>query len=401
MSNSGLTSLIGILAFVVAMLLSVMIHEWGHFITARKYGAKVTEFFLGFGPRLWSTKRGETEFGIKAIPAGGYCRITGMTPLEPIAAEDAPRAFYKLNVSKRLIVLGAGSFLHFVLALLMLTLFFAAIGVPKESTRLSEVLPCIKSSAAPCTSSDPVAPAFIAGLQGGDDIRAIDGKAITTWAEVGVEIRNGVEKELRFTVFRDGQNIEISVTPMKYQSGEKTFGIIGVISERVSDRYPLHSAVAASVKEGGSIALGSLKALVALPSKIPALFGATFAGAERDPQGLVGVVGVARVSGEAASSEGGSLSEKIGFFLLIIASLNIFVGIFNLIPLLPLDGGHMAVALFDGFRRARARRAGLPEPAPFDLTKLMPITLAVIALMATLSVLLLFADLINPIRLNQ
>jgi len=124
MSNSGLTSLIGIFAFVVAMLLSVMIHEWGHFITARKYGMKVTEFFLGFGPRLWSIKRGETEFGIKAIPAGGYCRITGMTPVEQITEEDSPRAFYKSSVPKRLVVLGAGSFLHFILALLILTLFF-------------------------------------------------------------------------------------------------------------------------------------------------------------------------------------------------------------------------------------------------------------------------------------
>ena len=378
-----------------------MIHEWGHFITARKYGMKVTEFFLGFGPRLWSTKRGETEFGIKALPAGGYCRITGMTPVEPIAEEDLPRAFYKSSVPQRLVVLGAGSFLHFILALLILTLFFAAVGVPKESTRLSEVLPCIKNSATACTNRDPVAPAFTAGFQAGDDIRAIDGKAITSWSEVGMAIRKSVSKELRFTVLRDGQTLDIEVTPIKYQSGNQRVGIIGVISERVNDRYPLHSAVAASVREGGNIALGSLKSLVALPSKIPALFGATFAGAKRDPEGLVGVVGVARVSGEAASSSGGSPSEKIGFFLVIIASLNIFVGIFNLIPLLPLDGGHMAVALSDGFRRARARRRGLPQPAPFDVTKLTPITVAVIAIMATLSVLLLFADLVNPIRLNQ
>jgi len=191
------------------------------------------------------------------------------------------------------------------------------------------------------------------------------------------------------------------VTPTRYQSGAKSFGVIGVLSERENKRYPLHSAVAASLREGANIATGSFRALVALPSKIPALFGATFAGDERDPEGLVGVVGVARVSGEAASSTSGSLSEKIGFFLLIIASLNIFVGIFNLIPLLPLDGGHMAVALFDGYRRSRAKRRGVPPPPPFDVTKLMPITLVVIAVLATLSILLLFADIVNPIRLNQ
>lgn len=401
MSNSGVTGLIGILAFIVAMLLSVMIHEWGHFITARKYGMKVTEFFLGFGPRIWSTKRGETEFGIKAIPAGGYCRITGMTPIEPIAEEDSGRAFYKASVPRRLVVLGAGSFLHFILALLILTLFFAAVGLPRESTRLGEVLPCIKESSAPCTSKDPVAPAFTSGFKAGDDIQAVDGKKISTWSEVGAAIRGGAEKSLTFTLLRDGASIDITVTPLRYQSGESSFGIIGVISERENKRYPLHSAVAASVREGGNIAAGSVRALFALPSKIPALFGATFGGERRDPEGLVGVVGVARVSGEAASSEGGSLAEKIGFFLLIIASLNIFVGIFNLIPLLPLDGGHMAVALFDGYRRSRARRRGLPPPAPFDVTRLMPITLVVIAALATLSILLLFADIVNPIRLNQ
>ena len=398
---AGITGVIGVLAFVVAMLLSVMIHEWGHFITARKYGMKVTEFFLGFGPRLWSMRRGETEFGIKAIPAGGYCRITGMTPVEPIAEEDSGRAFYRASVPKRLVVLGAGSFLHFVLALLILILFFAAVGVPRESTRLGEVLPCIKESSAPCANSDRPAPAFTAGLKAGDEIEAIDGAQVSSWSDVGSAIRAGAERELIFTVTREGEKLDIPVTPTRYQSGGQSFGIIGVLSERENKRYPLHSAVAESLREGANIATGSFRALIALPSKIPALFGATFAGDERDPEGLVGVVGVARVSGEAASSTSGSLSEKIGFFLLITASLNIFVGIFNLIPLLPLDGGHMAVALFDGYRRSRARRRGVPPPPPFDVMKLMPITLVVIAVLATLSILLLFADIVNPIRLNQ
>ena len=164
---------------------------------------------------------------------------------------------------------------------------------------------------------------------------------------------------------------------------------------------PIGSAIAQSSEEFGNIAVGSVRALIALPSKIPALFSATFSGAERDPEGLVGVVGVARVSGEAASSTNGSLAEKFGFFLLIIASLNLFVGIFNLIPSLPLDGGHMAVALFDGYRGVRARRKGLPAPPPFDVTKLMPITLVVIGILAALSILLLFADIVNPLQLNQ
>lgn len=392
---------IGIAAFIVAMLLSVMIHEWGHFITARKFGMKVTEFFLGFGPRLWSTQRGETEFGIKAIPAGGYCRITGMTPVEPIAAADTARAFYKSSVPRRLVVLGAGSFLHFLLAFLLLILFFSAAGLPQQSTRLAEVLPCIKSSNQPCSSADQPSPAAKAGLQVGDEIVAVNSAPVTTWAKVGQIIRSSAGKKLLFTVKRDGSSLDISLTPQEYVSGDSKFGIIGVISEREVKRLPIGSAIAQSSEEFGNIAVGSVRALVALPSKIPALFSATFSGAERDPEGLVGVVGVARVSGEAASSSNGSLAEKFGFFLLIIASLNLFVGIFNLIPLLPLDGGHMAVALFDGYRGVRARRKGLPPPPPFDVTKLMPITLAVIGILAALSVLLLFADIVNPLQLNQ
>ena len=398
MSGAGL---IGILAFVVAMLLSIMIHEWGHFITARKFGMKVTEFFLGFGPRLWSTQRGETEFGIKAIPAGGYCRIVGMTPAEPLAEGDSERAFYKSSTARRLIVLGAGSFLHFVLAFFILVIFFAVVGVPQQSTRLDQVLPCITNGSAECTDADPISPAARAGLQSGDDIRAIDGKKINSWEEVGVAIRSNANKELTFTLLRAGDELELVVTPTRFTTEGKSFGIIGVTSEREVKRYPINSAVAQSGSEINNLLKGSVRALVALPSKIPALFGATFNGTERDPEGLVGVVGVARVSGEAASSTSGSLAEKIGFFLLIIASLNVFVGIFNLIPLLPLDGGHMAVAIFDGYRSARARRKGLPVPTPFDVTKLMPITLVVIAILASLSLLLLFADIVNPLTLNQ
>ncbi len=404
MNSFNGAGVIGILAFVVAMLLSIMIHEWGHYITARKFGMKVTEFFLGFGPRIWSMRRGETEFGIKAIPAGGYCRITGMTPVEPIDESDSNRAFYKSSVRRRLIVLGAGSFLHFLLAFFILILFFAAVGVPQQSTRLAEVLPCIKSVSAStdsCTSSDPQSPAAKGGLKAGDQILAVNGEKINEWSEVGETIRASANQALTFTILRGSEELELTITPIPFTSEGESFGIVGVISERELVRYSILSAVAESGREVGNLLTGSVRALIALPSKIPALFGSAFAGEERDPEGLVGVVGVARVSGEAASSASGSLAEKIGFFLLIIASLNVFVGIFNLIPLLPLDGGHMAVALLDGYRNGRAKRKGLPPPPPFDVTRLMPITLVVIAVLASLSLLLLFADIVNPLRLNQ
>lgn len=206
-------------------------------------------------------------------------------------------------------------------------------------------------------------------------------------------------------ILRDEILLDVPLTPVARapisELGESVpVGVIGVLSKSELLRSNPLAALKNSLSEGKNIFTGSFKALFALPAKIPDLVQATFGGGERDPEGLVGVVGVARVSGDAAASENAGWAAKIGFFLLIIASLNIFIGIFNLLPLLPLDGGHMAVAIIDGIRMQIARRRGKPLPAPYDVVKLVPLTLAVIVVMATLSLLLLAADIINPLRIN-
>ena len=403
----SLLNLIGILAFVVALLISVMLHELGHFLTARKFGMKVTEFFLGFGPKIWSTQRGETEFGVKSIPAGGYCRIVGMSPSEPVDLIDQPRSFYKASILRRLIVLGAGSTTHFVLGFLLLFTFFAAIGTPSQSQVLDQILKCIPAdrTQSNCLPSDPKTPAILAGLKQGDKIVSINGVKLNSWEEVSKVIRNSPNKKIALGILRDEILLDVELTPVARapisELGESApVGVIGVLSKSELLRSNPLAAVKNSYTEGKNIFTGSFKALFALPAKIPALVQATFGGGERDPEGLVGVVGVARVSGDAAASENAGWAAKIGFFLLIIASLNIFIGIFNLLPLLPLDGGHMAVAIADGIRVQIARRRGKPIPEPYDVVKLVPLTLAVIVVMATLSLLLLAADIINPLRIN-
>ena len=379
--------IIGILAFVFALLFSVMVHEFGHYLTARRYGMRVSEFFLGFGTRIWSRKRGETEFGIKAIPAGGYCRIEGMTPQDEMPEGEADRAFYRASSGRKLIVLGAGSFLHFVLGYLLLFVLLAGVGV-------NQVLPVINSVAANSAAE-------AAGFQKGDEILAIDGDRSTDWQSQLQKIRDSKGRDLTFTIKRDGVEQTITAAPRmtNIEDGTSRY-VLGIINEFGTKRINPVTSVVDAGELTWRFTSASAKSLVQLPTKIPALWGQTFGGQERDENGLVGVVGVARVSGQAAASGELTFSERLGTFILIVASLNIFVGLFNLLPILPLDGGHMAVAIADEIRALFARLRRKPRPAAIDVQVLTPITAVVFVVLAALTVLLLIADIFNPITLN-
>ena len=378
--------LLGILAFVVALLFSVMVHEFGHYITARKFGMRVSEFFLGFGKRIYSFERGETEFGLKAIPAGGYCKIEGMAPNDEMPEGEEGRAFYKASSAKKLIVLGAGSFLHFVLGFLLLFFLFVGIGTNQVLPVISEV---VSNSAAQA-----------AGIQPGDEIVAINGKKVTEWYKDVEVIRQSQGAELTLDLNRDGELLTI-VTNARLTDvdGTKRY-VLGIINDVGLKRSSVLLSVKNSAIVTKSFLTESVKSLAKLPEKIPALWGATVRGEERDANGLVGVVGVARVSGQAVGSDKLTPMERLATFILIVASLNIFVGIFNLLPILPLDGGHMAVAIADEIRAFLARLRGRPRPAPIDVTVLTPITMVVFVVLATLTLLLLVADVINPVTLN-
>jgi len=343
--------LLGILAFVVALLFSVMVHEFGHYITARKYGMWVSEFFVGFGKRIWSVQRGETEFGVKAIPAGGYCKIEGMSPNDEMPQGQEERAFYKASSGKKLIVLGAGSFLHFVLGFVLLFTLFAGIGTNQVLPVINEVVPNSAAQAA--------------GIQAGDEVVSINGKRVTEWYKDVEVIRQSQGKELRLVLDRNGEQISVTASARLTDiDGTKRY-VLGIVNEVGLERS-----------------------------------GVLVSREERDANGLVGVVGVARVSGEAVGSDKLTPMERLATFVLIVASLNIFVGVFNLLPILPLDGGHMAVAIADSIRAFFARLRGRPRPAPIDVTVLTPITMVVFVVLATLTLLLLVADVINPVTLN-
>jgi membrane-associated protease RseP (regulator of RpoE activity) len=378
--------LLGILAFIVALLFSVMVHEFGHYITARKYGMWVSEFFVGFGKRIWSVQRGETEFGVKAIPAGGYCKIEGMSPSDELPEGQEDRAFYKASSAKKLVVLGAGSFLHFVLGFVLLVSLFAGIGTNQVLPIINEVVPNSAAQAA--------------GIQAGDEVVSINGKRVTEWYKDVEVIRESQGSELTLVLSRNGAEITVNASARLTDfDGTKRY-VLGIVNDVGLKRSGVIVSFKNSATVTQSFLVESVKSLGKLPEKIPALWGATVRGEERDANGLVGVVGVARVSGEAVGSDKLTPMERLATFVLIVASLNIFVGVFNLLPILPLDGGHMAVAIADSIRAFFARLRGRPRPAPIDVTVLTPITMVVFVILATLTLLLLVADVINPVTLN-
>ena len=375
---------LGILAFAIALLLSVMVHEFGHYITAKRFDMKVTEFFLGFGKRIWSFRRGETEFGIKAIPAGGYCRIEGMTPRDQMPAGEEERAFFSASSLRKLIVLGAGSFAHFLIGFILIFSIFFGVGFNALIPNIAKISPDSAAAAS--------------GFQVGDEILAIDGVDVKDWSRDSLKIAQSDGQQLTFTVKRKTEQLTITATPT-YLTSEKRY-VLGIVTKVGIKREGFVQASKDATSASATLIRESVKALIALPTKVPQLIRQTFGHEKRDPNGLVGIVGAARVSGDAVSSNKLSNTERIGTFILLIASLNIFVGLFNLLPLLPLDGGHMAVAIADEIRAFFARLRGKPRPAGIDVNVLTPITMGVFAVLAVLTVILLIADIFNPVSLN-
>jgi membrane-associated protease RseP (regulator of RpoE activity) len=362
---------LGVFLFVVGVFVMILAHEAGHFATARAFGIKVEEFFLGFGPRLWSVRRGETEYGIKAIPAGGYVRIAGMNPFQEPAPEDRPRTFGAKPPWQRAIVLVAGSATHFVLAFLALVLFFGALGLPRA--RVARVEPTL--------GGDP-SPAAEAGIRPGDDVLAVDGRELT-YDEFLLYTRAHVGDEIRILVERNGRRLTLRATPVLARVGGRSVGRLGVILEAGGR---LRAGPVESVVEGarftGQMVVRSFEALgrTFSPDGLRR-FGRVLTGDQpRQVDDVTSVVGAARLSGQAVAA------GQMDFLLLMFAGFNVFVGILNLLPLPPLDGGHLAVVAIEKVTRRKV-----------DVRRLVPISAAVAGVLILLMLTTLYLDVVRPL----
>lgn len=358
-------------SLIVGLILTIMLHEWGHYIAAKKSGMKVTEFFLGFGPRIWSFRRGETEFGIKAIPAGGYCRIVGMTNLEEVDPADEPRTYRQASTGKRLITVLGGIIVNLILAFVLIFTVIAFHGdVPPEPSRTIDAV----------ASGSPAAKA---GIRAGDEIVAMNGTPIDSWEAVGPVVQGNKNRPVKIVVLRDGERVTLTATPVEDQGVVR----IGVASKLMSPPVSLAAAVPRAVSTGGELVSNTVSSLgkVFSPSGIER-YGKTvtnskggFSNEER-PRSMIGIV-----------ADGGAIVGGEWWILLfLLAAINVFVALFNLIPLPPLDGGHAAVAIYESIAsRIRGRRVYV------DYQKIMPVAAVVVVVIVMFGLSTMYLDLKN------
>ena len=371
-------------AFVLALVLSVMLHEAGHFVTAKWAGMKVTEFFFGFGPRLWSFRKGETEYGAKAIPAGGYVKIIGMSNLEKdVDPADEPRTYRQQSYPRRLSVAVAGILTHFILSFLILLLVWTVVGVPNDDKPTLEIDAISRLKTGP-------SPAAEAGFKVGDRVVAVDGRRLSDWRELQPYIRARPGQPITVVVDRDGAQHTLVATPASVNPEGEEVGFVGIGSKPTIEKVGFFTAIGRSTTQLGRLTVGSVKALGSFfsPSSLrdygDQLTGRPAPDEENRP---VSVVGIVRIADQAAER---GLFDVLGILVL----LNVFIAIFNLVPLLPLDGGHIAIAPYE---RIRTRKGQPPYRA--DVTKLLPLTAAVIVVLLLLGVTSVWLDVVDPINL--
>ncbi len=406
-----LAYIIGVVLFALGIGIAVALHEFGHMLTAKAFGMKVRRYFIGFGPKIFSFRRGGTEYGLKAIPAGGFCDIAGMTALDEVTEEEAPRAMWRYPTWKRVVVLSAGSVTHFILGFLILYLMALTIGLINTSDApvVSGVANCVSDVNLKTLAEDPCkpgapAPAKQAGFQPGDKIVAVAGRPTTTFTDVSTQVQKSTGPT-QFVIDRGGRQFTVTVDVAQVQgitvaqqnagtvpSHLTTIGMIGVIPARYI-QYNGITAVGGTVKYTGQMFADVWAGIKQLPNKVPSLISA-IGGAKRDVNSPMSVVGVSRLGGEAVQD------SQWALFWLLLATLQFFLGVFNLLPLLPLDGGHIAVALYERVRNWLRQLRGRPAGGPVDYTKLAPLTLVVVFLGGAMVLLSVTADIVNPIRLN-
>ncbi len=447
---TALLYVLGVVAFVLAILASIGLHELGHMVPARAFGGKVTQYFIGFGPTVWSRQRGETEYGIKAIPLGGYVKIVGMLPpdkehagkveydadgnrvvtvrksntglfaqlisdaraaeWETITAADEDRLFYRMVWWKKVVVMAGGPTVNLLIAFFIFAGLFATYGNPASEVlhpTVSKVEACVVPAAEDgrvCTAQDPVSPAQKAGLQAGDRFVSFNGTPIDDWTDMQHLIRTNRNGEATIVVERDGRQVTLHtdtmVTPRPTDVNHPTqltpVGFLGVSPEvPYTTGGPIYT-----FGQMGGLAQQSAQALATLPVKVWGVAQAIAGVKPRAADSPVSVVGGGRLAGETASAQDFPVKDKLVSLLGLVAGFNFFIGLFNFVPLLPLDGGHIAGALWEATRRSIARLRRRPDPGYVDVAKLLPVAYVVASFLLVMGVVLIVGDVVVPVQVS-
>ncbi|GGN11768.1 putative zinc metalloprotease [Streptomyces fuscichromogenes] len=433
---TALMMILGIVVFVIGLLVSIAWHELGHLSTAKLFGIRVPQYMVGFGPTIWSRHKGDTEYGIKAVPLGGYIRMIGMFPpgadgrvtarstspwrsmiedarsaaFEELQPGDESRLFYTRAPWKRVIVMFAGPFMNLILAVALFLTVLMGFGISQQTTTVSSVSQCVIAQSEnrdTCKKTDASSPAAAAGLKAGDKILSFNGVQTSSWNQLSDLIRSAPGKEVAIVVDRKGQDVTLHAKIATNQVAKKDSSGQIVTGQYVTAGFLGFSAATGIVRQdfGDSVTwmgdrLGeAVDSIAGLPGKIPALWDSAFDGAPRQPDSPMGVVGAARVGGEIFTLDIPP-TEQLAMALMLVAGFNLSLFLFNMLPLLPLDGGHIAGALWESLRRSLAKLLRRPDPGPFDVAKLMPVAYVVAGIFVCFTLLVLVADVVNPVKIS-
>jgi membrane-associated protease RseP (regulator of RpoE activity) len=423
----------GAVLFFALVMASIALHEIGHLVPGKLFDVKTTEYFVGFGRTLWSRRRGETEYGVKAVPVGGYVRLIGMFPpakdrpgqirafstgpfraladnaraaeWSTISAEDEGRLFYQKPFWQKLIIMASGPTMNILLAFLILLGVSASYGVYRSQLTISKVQECIVVANAPDKTCEgkPPTPAALSGIQPADKIVAFNGIAVSSWEDVSRLIRANLDHPAVVTVERGGQRLElkpvntvITGVPDRYDPSRRVAaGFFGVEPEVVRER----GGPVAVVGDMWQMTKQTAVALAYFPVKVYYTAYNMVTGKPRDVYGPMSIVGASRAAGEIASTNQIDAPAKLASLFTVLGAVNLFVALFNFVPLLPLDGGHVAAAIYEALRRAFARLTGRPDPGPVDTARLLPVAYVVGGVILISGAVLILADIIDPIRL--
>jgi membrane-associated protease RseP (regulator of RpoE activity) len=423
----------GAVAFFALVMASIALHEVGHLLPGKLFDVKTTEYFVGFGRTLWSRRRGETEYGVKAVPVGGYVRLVGMFPpakehpgqiraystgpfraladnaraaeWSTIQPEDNGRLFYQKPFWQKLIIMASGPAMNILLAFVILLGVAATYGVYRSQLTISKVQECIvvATAADKTCAGKPPTPAAQSGIQPGDKLVAFNGVAVSSWDDVSRLIRANLDRQAVVTVERNGQRLDlkpvstvITGVPDRYDPSKRIpAGFFGVEPDVIRER----GGPIAVVGDMWQMTKQTVVALAYFPAKVFYTAYNLVTGQPRDVYGPMSVVGASRAAGEIASTDQISAAAKLASLFTVLGAVNLFVALFNFVPLLPLDGGHVAAAFYEAVRRTIARLFGRPDPGPVDTAKLLPVAYIVGGVILISGVVLILADIIDPIRL--